>query len=66
MPIKKKLKKIAYSNKKCLLQKNAYSNNNKKLHISKHDASADTDAQADADRRPGREESDPDKQHVAQ
>ena len=27
---------------------------------------ADTDAQADADRRPGREESDPDKQHVAE
>ena len=47
------------------------------LHIPKHDASADTasvhhdtaadtDAQADADRRPGREESDPDKQYVAQ
>ena len=30
------------------------------LHIPKHDA------QADADRRPGREESDPDKQHVAE
>ena len=49
--------------------KHAYSQQKKlilMLHVPKDDASGDTDAQADADRRPGREESDPDKQHVAE